>query len=611
MEDFFKKFTNPKLLIWKPKKLKFSIRYKLLSIVSLVIILSLGTIIILVTIFYKKNTETLIQEYNLSLARLTGDQLESNLNQLVNQSQSLIESRNESSKWKEREEKFLKKYQNVLFLGYLVLDKEKNYIYSYDLKNQIFFNENKIDERLTQDWKSFFINEINKNYSETLLVLNHSTKFNFPVLTLFIPSELNSKEVMILSIQPTELIQSLQKALQTDLFQVLVVNFKGSLLVHSNPKETLSAGNLTDHPIVKKILTTSVDNGSQKFEINEIEYLGSFKKMEFGGLSVVSTVESDLVFEAIYQIQKRNIIITIIVLTISFIIIYLFANTLTLPLTDLVLATDKIEKGNFKVEIIPSTRDEIGLLTESFIKMAKGLQERENIKNTFGKFVNKEIAEKALHGELKLGGNNKNCAVFFSDLRSFTTMSENLSAEQVVLYLNQYFTEMVECIYRNSGIVDKFIGDAIMAHWGAVYTEGKDTEQAIDAAIEMRKALIDFNQNKSEKRPFFKFGCGINTGEVIAGQIGSEKKLEYTVIGDTVNLASRIEYLNKEFKTDILISENSYAIVKDLYDTVQMPEVQIRGKAKPQRIYAILGKKGDPTNPKNLDDLRYIIGTEI
>jgi adenylate cyclase len=188
-------------------------------------------------------------------------------------------------------------------------------------------------------------------------------------------------------------------------------------------------------------------------------------------------------------------------------------------------------------------------------------------------------------------------------------MSEKMEAEQVVEFLNQYFTEMVECIYNTNGIVDKFIGDAIMAHWGALYTDGNDTGNAIDAALLMRQALINFNRDiEHSNRPKFRFGCGINTGEVVAGQIGSPKKLEYTVIGDAVNLASRIEYMNKEFGTDILISEDSYNKVVGKYKVVAMPPIEIRGKSKPQLMYAVLGKEDDPTCPKSLIELRQIVG---
>ena len=604
--------TETKMKPVESRPIQFSIRYKLLLIVSLIIILGLSSIILLVTFFYKGNSEVLIQEYNLSLARLAGVQVESNLKNTSYRMQAFYASlpqKNATEKdIQEKANQFFLKNPRFLFMG-VAKKTETDYKFLYEFTHEKVFIDNKIEKSLMPIIHEVTKEDIIRAFNGTSAVVNASSKFNFPVLALVVPVETTPDEALLLYLEPTEIMGTFQSALQTDIFQVFMVNQKGEVIAHSDDKETVSTGNKSEVPIVKKMLSSNVDNGSQKYTVDKEEFLGSFQQLDFSGLGIVSTVESDKVFEAIYQIQRRNIIITIIILTISFIIVYLFANTLTVPLSDLVTATRQIEEGNYKVKIIPSTRDEVGLLTKSFLQMAKGLQERENIKNTFGKFVNKEIAEKALHGELQLGGVKRNCAIFFSDLRNFTGMSEKMEAEQVVVYLNEYFTEMVECIYKANGIVDKFIGDAIMAHWGAIYTDGNDTANAIESALLMRMALIKFNRDPMHSdRPKFRFGCGINTGEVVAGQIGSQKKLEYTVIGDAVNLASRIEYMNKEFGTDILISENSYEQIKGKFKLVAMPPIHIRGKSQPQQIYAVLGKEDDPSCPKDLKELRQIVG---
>lgn len=604
--------TATKIRPIESKPIQFSIRYKLLLIVSLIIILGLSSIILLVTIFYKSNSEVLIQEYNLSLARLAGIQVESNLKNTSYRMQafyaSLLQKNLTPKDLQGKVDQFFLKNPRFIFLG-VAKKTETDYKFLYEFTQEKIFIDNKIEKSLMPIIHEITKEDIIRGFGGASAVINASSKFNFPVLALVVPVETNPEEVLLLYLEPTEIMGTFQSALQTDIFQVFMVNQKGEVIAHSDDKETISMGNKAELPIVKKMLSSNVDNGSQKYTVEKEEFLGSFQLLDFSGLGIVSTVESDKVFEAIYQIQRRNIIITIIILTISFIIVYLFANTLTVPLSDLVTASRQIEEGNYNVKITPSTRDEVGLLTKSFIQMAKGLQERENIKNTFGKFVNREIAEKALHGELQLGGIKRNCAIFFSDLRNFTGMSEKMEAEQVVVYLNEYFTEMVECIYATNGIVDKFIGDAIMAHWGALYTDGNDTGNAIDAALLMRIALINFNSDPEHpNRPKFRFGCGINTGAVVAGQIGSQKKLEYTVIGDAVNLASRIEYMNKEFGTDILISEDSYEHIKGKYRVVEMPSVEIRGKSKPQQMYAVLGKEHDPNCPNNLKELRQMVG---
>lgn len=604
--------TETKIKPVESKQIQFSIRYKLLLIVSFIIILGLSTMIYLVTLFYKSNSEVLIQEYNLSLARLAGIQVESNLKNTSYRMQAFhasLQQKNISEKeLQEKANQFFQKNPRFLFIG-ITQKNESDFKFIHEFTQEKIFADNKIEKSLMPIIHEITREDILRGFNGSVSVVNASSKFNFPVLALIVPSEINPEEVLLLYLEPTEIIGTFQSALQTDIFEVFMVNQKGEIIAHSDDSQTISKGNKSEIPIVKKMLGSNVDNGSQKYLVDQKEYLGSFRLLDFSGLGIVSTVESDKVFEAIYQIQRRNIVITIIILTISFIIVYLFANTLTVPLTNLVLASRYIEEGIYKVEIKPTTRDEVGLLTKSFIQMAKGLQERENIKNTFGKFVNRDIAEKALHGELQLGGVKRNCAIFFSDLRNFTGMSEKMEAEQVVEFLNQYFTEMVECIYNTNGIVDKFIGDAIMAHWGALYTDGNDTGNAIDAALLMRQALINFNHDdEHSNRPKFRFGCGINTGEVVAGQIGSQKKLEYTVIGDAVNLASRIEYMNKEFGTDILISEDSYQKVTGKYKVVAMPPIEIRGKSKPQQMYAVLGKEDDPNCPKSLKELRQIVG---
>ena len=170
-------------------------------------------------------------------------------------------------------------------------------------------------------------------------------------------------------------------------------------------------------------------------------------------------------------------------------------------------------------------------------------------------------------------------------------------------------TSMVACVNQTHGIVDKFIGDAIMAVWGVPSSNGNDTENAVNGALMMRKALAEFNKGRGgPRKPIIKCGSGINTGDIIAGQIGSIERMEYTCIGDAVNLASRIEGLNKPFKTDILISEFSYSLIKDIFNVVPMKKIIVKGKAQPQQIYAVLGRRDDPSAPAHIDELRALLG---
>ena len=362
-----------------------------------------------------------------------------------------------------------------------------------------------------------------------------------------------------------------------------MVNGDGVVLAHPNSNIVLSGTNLSNSPIVKAMLKSTVDNGLTRYENEESKkfYMGSYKKIGFAGIGVISTVLEEKAFEQVYNIQRRNLLIMAITLCTAILVVFVYANTLTNPILNLVEATKKIEEGQFRVDIKPVARDEVGLLTNSFVKMGKGLEEREKVKSMLGSMidpvVNKEVAEMVLNGELKLGGEKKNCAIFFSDIRSFTAISEKLDPQEVVEFLNAYMTEMVRCVNETHGTVDKFIGDAVMATWGAAFSRGNDAENAVNGALMMRKALLKFNEGRGgDKKPIIKIGCGLNYGPVVAGQIGSSDKMEYTVIGDAVNLASRVETLNKPFGTDILISEDLYNIVKDIFKVEKMKAIKVK-----------------------------------
>jgi len=367
---------------------------------------------------------------------------------------------------------------------------------------------------------------------------------------------------------------------------------------------------VADLPIVKRMTSSSIN--AEKIEYIDSSsktWIGAYNKTGFSDTGVISIVSKDQAFGMVRKLQRQTILIAIIVLNLAILFIYFFSKTITKPIRKLVSISNEIRNGKFDISVKSKSRDEIGILSESFEDMARGLAEREKMKDAFGKFVNKEIADMILKNELKLGGERKTAAVFFSDIRSFTSISENLQPEEVVDFLNEYMSLMVECVNQTNGVVDKFIGDAIMAVWGTPISRGNDTANAVESALMMREALIRFNKGRgSAKRPVINIGCGINTGPVLAGQIGSHDRMEYTVIGDTVNLASRIESLNKPFCTDILISSDSYNLVKDLYLCTPMEKITVKGKKDPQQIYAVISRKSDTKGPRTLKELREYVG---
>ncbi|MCQ2740176.1 MAG: adenylate/guanylate cyclase domain-containing protein [bacterium] len=237
------------------------------------------------------------------------------------------------------------------------------------------------------------------------------------------------------------------------------------------------------------------------------------------------------------------------------------------------------------------------VITTIFAYLFKYLTEyrsKEKVKNAMGKYMSKDIMKNVLQNidNLGLGGKKAEVTVLFADIRGFTTLSEKMSAQQVSELLNEYFSEMEPIITSYNGIINKFIGDAIMAVFGEPIQDTEHAQNAVKCGYAMLKAVQKLDKRwTKEGKPEIEIGIGINTGEVFIGNIGSVNRMEYTVIGDTVNLASRLESYNKTYKTKMLISKSTYNRAKSFAYVIKIPDVQIRGKANKMDIYEVLKVK--------------------
>jgi adenylate cyclase len=224
-------------------------------------------------------------------------------------------------------------------------------------------------------------------------------------------------------------------------------------------------------------------------------------------------------------------------------------------------------------------------------------RERKKIKGAFSYYVSESVVNEMLkHPErLKLGGDKKDLTVLFSDIRGFTTISEGLSPEALVLLLNEYLTAMTDVVFEHDGTLDKYMGDALMAIYGAPLDQPDHAAKACLSALEMIERLKTLNQKwLKEGKKTLDIGIGINTGMMMVGNMGSDQRFDYTVMGDAVNLASRLEGANKNYKTHILISEFTYARVKDLFTCMEIDSVRVKGKTKPVKIFALFGQGKAP-----------------
>jgi adenylate cyclase len=244
------------------------------------------------------------------------------------------------------------------------------------------------------------------------------------------------------------------------------------------------------------------------------------------------------------------------------------------------------------------TGDELEDLARGFNKMVDGLRERDKLRTTFGKYMTQTVMEHLLAGKVQLGGEVLEVTILFTDIRSFTTISEKMDPQQLVGLLNEYFTEMVGIVMQEDGVVDKYIGDAIMAVFGAPVPKPNDAVNAVRAAVRMRQALEHLNVRLGARgiQPL-RTGIGIHTGEVVAGNIGSEKRMEYTVIGDSVNLASRLESSTKDLGVNVLVSEDTYELTKHAIVARPVREITVKGRKQPVMTYEVLGLVGEEPLP--------------
>ena len=219
-------------------------------------------------------------------------------------------------------------------------------------------------------------------------------------------------------------------------------------------------------------------------------------------------------------------------------------------------------------------------------------QMKRKIKGVFTRYVSPQLVEEILKNsdKLELGGKRQNATIFFSDIKGFTTLSEKMSPTELVELLNEYFTEMVDIVFKYNGMLDKYIGDALMAVFGVPITNEKDPENAVKMAWEMNEKMAELRERwQKEGKPSFYIRMGICTGEVLVGNIGSSKRMEYATIGDTVNTASRLEEYNKEIDSSILIDEETYLRTEGIVKVKPVGEIKIRGKDKPIKAYELVG----------------------
>ena len=332
------------------------------------------------------------------------------------------------------------------------------------------------------------------------------------------------------------------------------------------------------------------DRGTAYFDISSPVLSGSRRKgtvhIGFTNASIASSLRDS---------KRKVLVIAGSAVLLDMLGVILIVGWMLRPLPVLARAARQVGEGRLDMQVAFEMKDEIGQLSQAFNQMILSLREKEMIRSTFGRYMSKEVVDGFLNGKVSMelgGGELKEMTVLMSDIRGFTEFSEKLPPQEVVTLLNRYFTEMVKAIGENGGTVDKFIGDAVLAVFGWPAARENHERLAVEAALDMKERLAALNVSLvKEGRAPIEIGIAINSGKAVAGNIGSQEKVQYTVIGDAVNLTSRMESGNKEYGTDLIVSEPVYLAAKEWFKFKDIGEKPVRGRTEPVHIYQILGRK--------------------
>ncbi len=295
------------------------------------------------------------------------------------------------------------------------------------------------------------------------------------------------------------------------------------------------------------------------------------------------------------QAAIKMVLVTGLLMILGLVAALILSRYLTQPINELVGGVLAIASGDLNQELQVSRTDELGELTSAFNEMASSLREKELIKGAFSTYVSSQVMEQVLRdpGQLALGGARKRVTCLFADIRGFTSMSESMEPERVVSIINAYLSLQTEIVLRNEGMLDKFVGDCVMAVFGLPFAKNDDALRAVRTAVEIQAAVHELNQTRARAgQRTVTIGVGVNTGDVVAGNMGSSQKMDYTVIGDAVNLAARLEE-NAEGGT-ILVTEGTYQEVKNRVAAEKLAPISVKGKKEKVPVYSIRGFKAPP-----------------
>lgn len=684
-------------------RVKYAIGFKLAVIMGVMVVFALGGLTFLVNYIVSQNNRVTAEDNNLTLNTRSASAAENELTTIRSNVFQLLDlvnvigSGRSSAVYRQAQSFFFERNSHIGAI--LLMDKDINFESPYNLRmvNNTFFLSNEIEVSKLNEFISQNQEVIQRSCAGETIALNASPLFETTLMAMFYPwAESGQDQTCIILFSIENLTDSLALGTKS-INSTFMVNDAGDLLLHSDTDLVKSGASYANYPLVENMRENNDQDRQIVFKDNDgVEYFGAYHKISMADIGVLTIVETKKVYEAINRTTQDNLLLSIAILCASILFILIYTHfALSKPLKVLKKAVEEITHGNFNNEYIDVLdlvrKDEIGVLN-------KGTKDEQQFLNTFGKFTNQNVAKAIATKSIDFEPHLKDLTIFFSDIRGFTAISDGFknrfgddSAANIIGFLNDYMSRMVNCVTLSHGNIDKFEGDAIMGLWGIMRDDDlsfehlpdsdpkkaelarihkehvmEDAVNCVRGIIAMRYALMKYNKDaeaftklhanepKALYKPHIRIGCGINTGRATAGIMGSDDKMEYTAIGDAVNFASRTEASNKPCGTDILITEDTYNLLKNDYirtaeNNYQIPEkyaedeiivemipvsFDVKGKGE-QHFYGVVnmpkfdiekffrGSDPDfvvdpdceiaigPKGPKTMNEVRTLLGIDI
>lgn len=579
---------------------KFSLQLKMMGVISFLFILSVSVIIFFASFYFKRSIELQLRDNNIRIAEIIGSKVKSDILGVVEKGRQIAITLTTQG-LPEAERKLLIKtfFQNdkeFIYLG--IFERRENTLV---MKREVFNEEELKKSSVTEEDFHAVVTRNRDALAEAFngqaVLLNSSPGFQEPSFAIAIPTSENGENdnALVMIVKLDKIIGAFsKKGIET----TFMVNGNGTALAHPKEDLILAATDLASMPIVKSMLTSAPNTGQMSYLDEELggSYLGSFQKIGFADAGVITIVSEEKAFADVYKSQKTNLYIAGIGLCSALIFVFFFSKTITKPVLQLLTATLEIAKGNFKIGIKPTTQDEVGLLTKYFIDMGAGLEEREKVKNILGSMIDPVVVQEAMVDLAALKrGSETHITAFFSDVASFSTISEQLKSADLAALLNEYLSAMTLLLKKHEGVLDKYIGDAIVGIFNAPVPVADHELKAARASVDMVMKLAELRNYWTENNLYSKEAqvmdarIGLNSGPAKVGFMGTDALASYTMMGDTVNLAARLEAAGKDYGVNILITDPIRDSIQEEMVTRYLDLVRVKGKNEPVKIHELIG----------------------